>query len=62
MHRLLIGAFALAFVLGLSGPIEAKNCRDAKGKFVKCKTTTSQKMPAKQCRDAKGKFVKCKAG
>ncbi len=33
-------------------------CRDAKGKFVKCPTTPTA---AKQCRDAKGKFTKCPA-
>ncbi len=58
MNRLLGAAFALAFLIGLSGPVDAKQCRDAKGKFVKCKT--AHPMANKPCRDAKGKFVKCK--
>ena len=58
MNRLLGAAFALAFLIGLSGPVAAKQCRDASGKFVKCKTVHMAKKP---CRDAKGKFIKCKA-
>ena len=59
MHRFITAACALAFIFGLSGAVDAKQCRDAKGKFVKCKTTMTMPMK-KQCRDAKGKFVKCK--
>ncbi len=58
MNRLIGAAFALAFLIGLSGPVDAKQCRDASGKFVKCKTVHMVKKP---CRDAKGKFIKCKA-
>jgi hypothetical protein len=57
MHRLLGAACALAFLIGLSGPVDAKQCRDASGKFVKCKTMHMTKKP---CRNAKGKFIKCK--
>ncbi len=59
MNRLLGAAFALAFLIGLSGPVDAKQCRDASGKFVKCKTM--HPMAKKPCRDAKGKFIKCKS-
>lgn len=36
-------------------PASAEQCRDAKGKFVKCETTKKKV----QCKDAKGKFAKC---
>ncbi|MBC5810519.1 MAG: hypothetical protein GIW95_06665 [Candidatus Eremiobacteraeota bacterium] len=59
MNRFLGAALSLAFLIGLSGVADAKSCRDAKGKFVKCKTSVTT--PAKKpCRDAKGKFIKCK--
>jgi hypothetical protein len=58
VKRLLGAACALAFLIGLSGPVDAKQCRDASGKFVKCKTM--HPTAKKQCRDAKGKFIKCK--
>jgi hypothetical protein len=45
-------------MLGLAAAADAKPCRDAKGKFVKCKTTVQT--PVKRCRDAKGHFMKCK--
>ncbi|HEY0613999.1 MAG TPA: hypothetical protein VGC96_05135 [Candidatus Elarobacter sp.] len=61
MHRILAAVLALAFSVGLSTTVDAKSCRDANGKFVKCKTpvTSSMGVP-KRCRDAKGKFIKCK--
>ena len=59
MRRLLTAACALAFMIGLAGAADAKPCRDAKGKFVKCKTTMQMPMK-KRCRDAKGHFIKCK--
>ncbi len=58
MRRFVTAACALAFMIGLAGAVDAKQCRDAKGKFVKCKTTVQ--MPMQRCRDAKGKFIKCK--
>jgi hypothetical protein len=36
---------------------KAAQCRDAKGKFIKCAAAPAEK--PKQCRDAKGKFTKC---
>ena len=60
MQRFLSSAIAFAFVAALgSGATSAKACRDAKGKFTKCATTSSA--PATKCRDAKGKFTKCAA-
>ncbi|HEY0393018.1 MAG TPA: hypothetical protein VGD01_00860 [Candidatus Elarobacter sp.] len=62
MRRILAAAVALAFSLCLSTAADAKSCRDAKGKFVKCPPpmTNSMGMMKKPCRDAKGKFIKCK--
>jgi len=58
MKRLLSTAIAFAFVAALgSGMADAKQCRDAKGKFTKCKTTKTMTMT--RCRDKKGKFKKC---
>jgi hypothetical protein len=54
VKRFFSTALAFAFVAALGGGMaDAKACRDAKGKFTKCKT------PVKQCRDSKGKFKKC---
>jgi hypothetical protein len=54
--------FASALALALSGvrlSAEAAQCRDAKGKFIKCAAAPMVK-PTK-CKDAKGKFTKCSA-
>lgn len=59
MHRFLTAFCALAFLVVTAAGVDAKQCRDAKGKFVKCKTTMQMPMK-KTCRDAKGKFIKCK--
>ena len=62
MKRLLSSAMAFLFVAALSigaSASAAKQCRDAKGKFIKCPTTVMAPAP-KRCRDAKGKFIKCK--
>jgi hypothetical protein len=45
--------------IGSSAPV-VKPCRDAKGKFIKCKMTAPAPKK-KPCRDAKGKFTKCPA-
>jgi Ni/Co efflux regulator RcnB len=59
MKRLLSTAIAFAFVAALgSGMADAKQCRDAKGKFTKCKTTKTASSKTR-CRDSKGKFKKC---
>ena len=57
MHRILSGLTLAAFVslLGV-GAVDAKQCRDAHGKFMKCPSHVMHK----PCRDPKtGKFVKC---
>lgn len=51
-----VATLALA-VGGLSAPVLAAPCKDAKGKFVKCPTAPAA--PAVRCKDAKGKFAKC---
>jgi hypothetical protein len=56
-RKIIAASFALALVASSTVPaIAATQCRDAKGKFVKC----PPKKPV-QCRDKKGKFVKCPA-
>ena len=59
MHRFLIAVTAAFAIAAVPMTAEAKPCRDAKGKFIKCPTTGAA--PKKQCRDAKGKFIKCPA-
>ncbi|WP_200925531.1 MULTISPECIES: hypothetical protein [Rhizobium/Agrobacterium group] len=39
-----------------AAPASAEQCRDTKGKFIKCEPV---KKKAAQCKDAKGKFAKC---
>jgi hypothetical protein len=60
MSRFLSAALALAFVASLSLGADAKSCRDAKGKFVKCPPSAMAPMKNKPCRDKKGHFMKCK--
>jgi hypothetical protein len=55
MKKLILAFTALSLVAGSAPAMAAaQQCRDSKGKFVKC--------PAKpkQCRDSKGHFTKCK--
>jgi hypothetical protein len=52
MKKLVLALSALSLLAG-SAPSIAANCRNAKGKFVKC-------AKPKQCRDAKGHYAKCK--
>lgn len=56
MRNLLI-LLASLILMAISPAIAANQCRDAKGKFVKC----PDKKPdaPKRCKDAKGKFAKC---
>lgn len=66
MKRLFSSILSAALALGLAGslgggPVSAKACHDAKGKFMKCPTAMSAGMTKKRCRDAKGKFMKCSA-
>ena len=57
MKALFIAVSALGLVAGSTAHATAAvPCRDAKGKFVKCKPAPAK--PAR-CRDAKGKYAKC---
>lgn len=46
----------VALISFVTAPASAEQCRDAKGKFVKCEPV---KKTAVQCKDIKGKFAKC---
>ncbi|WP_304191656.1 hypothetical protein [Phenylobacterium aquaticum] len=61
MRRALTSLIALAFVASLaSGADAATQCRDAKGKFIKCPAAAAA--PAGKCRDkTTKKFAKCGA-
>jgi hypothetical protein len=57
MRRLLSSFALIAFALGASsGFADAKTCRDAHGRFMKC---GHPMMMAKHCRDKHGRFMKC---
>jgi len=43
----------------LSTPVLAAQCRDAKGKFIKCPEKPAPVVKKAPCKDAKGKFTKC---
>jgi hypothetical protein len=48
---------AVALLAGSASDAAAKQCRDAKGKFIKCPAVATA-----HCKDPKtGKFVKCTA-
>jgi hypothetical protein len=55
MRKLIIIFSALSLIAG-STPAIAAQCRDSKGKFIKC---PQAKAKAVHCRDAKGKYAKC---
>ena len=57
MRKLIIGLSALGLLAGSAPSIAATQCRDAKGKFIKC-TKPAPPKPTR-CRDTKGKYVKC---
>ncbi len=58
MRRTLALAAAALLALAVSSPSFAAQCRDAKGKFIKCPAASAPAKPTK-CKDAKGKFAKC---
>jgi hypothetical protein len=58
MRRTLALAAAALLTLAVSNPSFAAQCRDAKGKFIKCPAASAPAKPTK-CKDAKGKFAKC---
>jgi len=57
MRPVIIILSALGLLAASAPGTAATQCRDSKGKFVKC----ASKAPAKpvKCRDAKGHFAKC---
>lgn len=58
MVRSVMLAATLALALGgLSAPVLAAPCKDAKGKFIKCPVAAPA--PSGRCKDGKGKFAKC---
>ncbi len=62
---------ALGMMPAMSHAANANQCKDAKGKFIKCPAVVAKPTPAvvkatpaastasTKCRDAKGKFIKC---
>jgi hypothetical protein len=50
-----------SFLTGLPMTSFAAQCRDAKGKFIRCPPPAVAPVnpKAQPCRDAKGKFIKC---
>ena len=61
--RIMIMAAAVA-ALAFASTAEAKQCKDAAGKFIKCAPAAAAKPAASKaapCKDAKGHFIKCGA-
>ena len=56
MKQLALALAALSMISGAS-LADAKACRSAHGRFIKC--PPMKLMPKKVCRDAKGHFKKC---
>jgi hypothetical protein len=58
MRRSIALAATIAFALtSSSAAFAGAQCRDGKGKFIKCPPAAAAK--AAKCKDAKGKFAKC---
>jgi len=57
MRKLLIAVSTLAFVAGSVPAVAETQCRDTKGKFIKC--ANARPAQPTRCKDAKGKFAKC---
>ncbi len=64
MSRILSSIALMIFVASLGGLADAKSCRGANGKFMKCPKAMATTAPTKDakghCHGANGKFVKCK--
>ena len=58
-RSIMFGASLAIALVSLSGLAEAKQCRDANGKFIACATAAAA--PGARCKDATGKFAKCGA-
>jgi hypothetical protein len=54
-------AFVLVLGLSIAGGAAAKatQCKDDKGKFIKCPPAAAAPAATTRCKDAKGKFIKC---
>lgn len=52
-------ASAFIFSAALAAAPDAKTCRDASGKFMKCPAMPPAPAKPLKCRDAAGKFTKC---
>lgn len=57
MRKVILAMSALALFAGSTPGVAASQCRDSKGKFIKCPDKAAAK-PAR-CKDARGKFAKC---
>jgi hypothetical protein len=55
MRKILLALSALSLI-GVSAPALAAQCRDSKGKFIKCAKPTPK---ATKCRDSKGHYARC---
>jgi hypothetical protein len=55
MRAIIIALSALGLIAS-SAPSIAAQCRDTKGKFIKCPTKAGT---APRCRDTKGHYAKC---
>ena len=58
IRSILIAATAAALFTGVADAKTAQ-CRDAKGKFIKCPPPAAAPATKQTCKDAKGKFAKC---
>lgn len=56
MRNVVFALAALGLVASSAPSMAATQCRDAKGKFIKC---PSKPAAPKKCRDAKGHYAKC---
>jgi hypothetical protein len=56
MRNAVLAFSALALVAGSSPSLGANQCRDLKGKFIRCPEKAAKPI---RCKDAKGKFAKC---
>lgn len=58
MKKLVLALSAISLLAGSAAPsLAAAQCRDKKGKFIKCAPKPAK---PKMCRDKSGKFMKCK--
>jgi hypothetical protein len=56
-HKFGFAALLALVVAGFSAPTLAAQCKDAKGKFVKCPVAAAS--TGARCKNSAGKFAKC---